>query len=74
MAHAMTTSMILLMVLILLTMLLVVPLVLIFVAYVRLHISLMMSVHHDVLALLMTLVVHCVRIVVGRLGDWRPRG
>jgi hypothetical protein len=44
------------------------------VAYVRLHISLMMSVHHDVLALLMTLVVHCVRIVVGRLGDWRPRG
>ena len=34
----------------------------------------MMSVHHDVLALLMTLIVHCVRIVVGGLGDWRARG
>ena len=33
-----------------------------------------MSVHHDVLALLMTLIVHCVRIVVGGLGDWRARG
>lgn len=34
----------------------------------------MVSVHHDVLALLMTLIVHCVRIVVGGLGDGRARG
>ena len=68
------TSMSLLMVVILLTMLLLlIGLMLIFVTHARLHIPLVMPVHHHVLALLMPLTVHGIWVVRGSLRNWGTR-
>lgn len=59
----------------LLTVVLLVRLMLILVARTRLHEPRMLSaVHHDVLTLLMTLIVHRIRIVGRGLGYRRARG
>ena len=68
------TDMVLLMMLTLLSMMLLVILMLIFMAHVHLHISLVSSpIHHHLLSLLMTLVVHVIRVVVGCLRYRRSR-
>lgn len=67
------TIKILLMMVVLLHMMLLVVLVLVFMLLnVHLHVSLMTipSIYHRVLPLLVSLIVHCERIVSGRLRDW----
>ena len=64
---------VLLMMVVLLHMMLLVVLMLIFVLLnIHLHVSLMTipSIYHRVLPLLVSLIVHCERIVSGRLRDW----
>lgn len=64
-----TADMILLLVMALLRMMLLMGLVLILLCHIHLHIPLMHSpsIHHHMLALLVRLVEHTVRVVVGRL-------
>lgn len=64
----MTADVALMVVLTLLTMLLLMVLLLILVAHVHLHIPLVArSIHHHVLSLLVSLIVHAVRVVSCRL-------
>ena len=66
-------SVVLLVMMTLLAMMLLMRLVLILVTHAHLHISLVARspIHHDMLALLMALIEHTVRIVGGGLRDWR---
>lgn len=74
-AYAVTPVLILRVVIVLLTVVLLVGLMLILVARAWLHKSLMLAtVHHDVLTLLMTLIVHRIWIVGRSLGHRRARG
>ena len=70
MAHtpSMTTDMVLLVMLVLLSMVLLVILMLVFVAHVHLHITLVpSSVHHYLLGLLMSRIIHIIWIMRCRL-------
>lgn len=71
----MATDMVWLMVVVLLSVMLLVWLMLKFLSHIHLHISLlaMTTIHHDMLALLVTLVVHVVWIVTGCLRNWGAR-
>lgn len=74
-AYAVASVLVLRVMIRLLTVVLLVRLMLILVARTRLHKPRMLSaVHHDVLTLLMTLIVHRIRIVGRGLGYRRARG
>ena len=70
---SMSANMTLLMMWILLTMMLLVGLMLIFLGHIHLHVPLVgwSPIHHDVLALLMTLIEYTIRIVSRCLRYWR---
>lgn len=71
----MATDMVWLMVVVLLSVMLLVWLMLKFLGHIHLHISLlaMTTIHHDMLALLVALVVHVIWIVTGCLRNWGAR-
>ena len=74
-AHAVTSVLGLRVVIGLLTMVLLVRLMLKLMARAWLHESRILSaIHHDMLTLLMTLIIHCIRIVRRGLGYRRTRG
>lgn len=71
----MATSMGLLMMMVLLGVMLLVRLMLVFLSHVHLHVPLLSgsAIHHNVLALLMILIEHAVRIMGSYLRHWRAR-
>ncbi len=71
----MATDMVLLMMVILLSVMLLVRLMLVLLSHVHLHVPLLTRspIHHDMLALLVTLIIHAVRIMRGSLRDRRTR-
>lgn len=72
---SLTTDMVLLLVMTLLWMMLLMRLVLVLLCHVHLHVPLMPSppVHHHMLTLLVRLIEHAVRVMVGSLRDRRTR-
>lgn len=71
----MATDMVWLMVVVLLSVMLLMWLMLKFLSHIHLHISLlaMATIHHDMLALLVALAIHVVRIVTSCLRNWGTR-